>query len=131
MNRVILIGNLARDPDVRTTGSGIAVTTFPLAVNRMYKGQDSKQIADYFTVVTWKQLAEICGKYLVKGNKVAVSGELHTRSYDAKDGTKRYVTEVVAASVEFLTPKGMGAFAPAHVPDASDFQEIDDENLPF
>ena len=124
MNKVILIGNLARDPEVRTTGSGTAVTTFRIAANRKYKAQDGSQLTDYFDIVTWRQLAEICGKYLTKGCKVAVVGELQNRSYSAKDGTKRYVTEVVAESVEFLTPK-------QSAPDVSSFEEIDDNDLPF
>lgn len=131
MNKVILIGNLTKDPDVRTTGSGTSVCTFRIAVSRRFANQQGERMSDFFDVVAWRQLADLCGRYLAKGRKVAVVGELQNRSYDAKDGTKQYVTEVVAESVEFLTPKGTGASAPAHVPDASDFQEIDDENLPF
>lgn len=123
MNKVILIGNLARDPDVRTTGSGTAVTTFSIAVDRKYKAQDGSQLTDFFDIVTWRKLAEICGRYLTKGSKVAVVGELQNRSYSTKDGTKRYVTEVVAESVEFLIPKQA-------TPDVSSFEEVD-EDLPF
>ena len=105
MNKVFMIGNLSKDVDLRTTQSGKAVATLTIAVNRRFKGQDGEKVTDFFTVVAWNQLGEMCGKYLAKGKKVAVSGELQTRTYDAKDGTKRYVTEVVADEVEFLSPK--------------------------
>ena len=101
-------------------------------------------IADFFDVVAWRQLADVCGKYLAKGRKVAVVGELQTRTYDAKDGTKRYVTEIIADDVEFLTPRnqdgGEGGFgggygggrhqAPA-APAADGFADIEDDELPF
>lgn len=105
MNKFIGIGNLTKDVDLRTTQSGKAVATLTIAVNRRFKGQDGEKVTDFFTVVAWNQLGEMCGKYLAKGKKVAVSGELQTRSYDAKDGTKRYVTEIIADEVEFLSPR--------------------------
>ena len=105
MNKVVLIGNLTKDPDVRTTSGGASVTTLSIAVNRRFKDKSGERVTDYFRVVAWNKLADICGKYLVKGNKVSVSGELQTKDYEAKDGTKRYVTEILADEVEFLTPK--------------------------
>ena len=105
MNKVMLIGNLTKDPDVRTTAGGASVTTLSIAVNRRFKDKSGERVTDYFRVVAWNKLADICGKYLVKGNKVSVSGELQTKDYEAKDGTKRYVTEILADEVEFLTPK--------------------------
>lgn len=105
MNKVMLIGNLTKDPDVRTTSGGASVTTLSIAVNRRFKDKSGERVTDYFRVVAWNKLADICGKYLVKGNKVSVSGELQTKDYEAKDGTKRYVTEILADEVEFLTPK--------------------------
>ena len=105
MNKVMLIGNLTKDPDVRTTAGGASVTTISIAVNRRFKDKSGERVTDYFRVVAWNKLADICGKYLVKGNKVSVSGELQTKDYQAKDGTKRYVTEILADEVEFLTPK--------------------------
>ena len=105
MNKVMLIGNLTKDPDVRTTSGGTSVTTLSIAVNRRFKDKSGERVTDYFRVVTWNKLADICGKYLVKGSKVSVSGELQTKDYEAKDGTKRYVTEILADEVEFLTPK--------------------------
>ena len=105
MNKVMLIGNLTKDPDVRTTAGGASVTTISIAVNRRFKDKSGERVTDYFRVVAWNKLADICGKYLVKGSKVSVSGELQTKDYEAKDGTKRYVTEILADEVEFLTPK--------------------------
>ena len=96
MNKVFLIGNLTKDPDVRTTGSGTSVCTFRIAVQRRFANQQGERASDFFDVVAWRQLADLCGRYLAKGRKVAVVGELQNRSYDAKDVTKRYVTEVVA-----------------------------------
>lgn len=105
MNKVILIGNLSKPPELRTTNNGTSVCTFSIAVNRKYKAQDGSQITDFFDIVVWRQLADLCAKWLDKGKKVAVVGELQNHSYEAKDGTKRHVTEVLADSVEFLTPK--------------------------
>ena len=127
MNKVILIGNLTKDPEVRTINNGTYVTTFSIAVNRKYKAQDGSQITDFFDIVAWRQLAELCGKYLEKGRKVGIVGELQTRSYEAKDGTKRYVTEIVASEVEFLTPKG----SVQGTVDAEGFTDVDDQDLPF
>lgn len=127
MNKVILIGNLSKPPELRTTNSGTSVCTFSIAVNRKYKAQDGSQITDFFDIVAWRQLAELCGKYLEKGRKIGIVGELQTRSYESKDGTKRYVTEIVASEVEFLTPKG----SVQGTVDAEGFTDVDDQDLPF
>lgn len=127
MNKVILIGNLTKDPDVRTTNNGTYVTTFDIAVQRQFKGADGQKQTDFIPIVVWRQLAELCGKYLAKGRKVGIIGELQTRSYKAKDGTNRYVTEVVASEVEFLTPKG----SVQGTVDAEGFTDVDDQDLPF
>lgn len=109
MNKAILIGNLTRDPESRTTSSGVAVCTFTIAVNRRFVNQQTGQReADFLSIVTWRQTAENCAKYLAKGRKVGVVGTIQTRSYDAQDGTKRYVTEIVADEVEFLSPAQQG-----------------------
>ncbi len=143
MNKAILIGRLTQDPEVRTTGSGTSVCTFRIAVNRRFPNQAGERVADYFTIVAWRQLGETCGKYLAKGRMVSVIGEIQTRSYDAKDGSKRYITEIVADEVEFLTPKGQdsgsgngGGYERAYerpsAPAAPEgFTEIDDDQLPF
>ncbi|MDD6044215.1 MAG: single-stranded DNA-binding protein [Clostridia bacterium] len=140
MNKAILIGNLTKDPEVRTTPGGATVCTFTIAVNRRYQNQSGERVADFLNIVAWRQLGELCGKYLAKGRKVSVIGEIQTRSYDAKDGTKRYITEIVADEVEFLTPKGQdsgsGSYERAYdrqsAPQAPEgFTEIDDDQLPF
>lgn len=101
MNKVILIGNLAADPEMRNTQSGIAQCTLRLAVQRRFANQQGVREADFFQVVCWRQTAEFCARYLSKGRKIAVEGSLQTRSYDAQDGSKRYVTEIIADNVEF------------------------------
>lgn len=131
MNRVVLTGNLTKPPESRTTRSGVPNCTFTLAVNRRVRSE-GKQQADYIPIVTWRHTAEACAQYLSKGKKVAVVGEIQTRSYEAKDGTKRYVTEVVADEVEFLSPKSEGREAEAPLPEMDWFAEIEDtDDLPF
>lgn len=139
MNKAFLIGNLTKDPELRTTGSGISVCSFTVAVQRRFKDQNGERQADFIPVIVWRGLAENCAKYLAKGRKVAVSGEIQTRSYDAQDGTKRYVTEIVAADVEFLSPNpngqgsggNMDAPSMPPAPDMNSFTAMDDEELPF
>ena len=145
MNKVFLIGNLTKDPDVRTTGGGTSVCTFSIAVDRRFKAQNGEKVTDYFNIVAWRQLADLCGRYLAKGRKVSVVGELQNRSYDAKDGTKRYVTEVVADEVEFLTPRDRDGAGYGGAPSPSEpyrsgesqavapegFTDVDDDDLPF
>ena len=104
MNRTFLTGNLVKDPDLRTTTSGVCVCTFRIAVTRRFKDKSGERVTDYFDIVAWKQLGEMCGRYLAKGRKVAVVGELQTRNYE-KDGVKRYITEIIADEVEFLSPR--------------------------
>ena len=98
MNKVFLLGRLVRDPEIRTTQSGKMVTSFTLAVDRFAGGKET----DFIPVVTWEKLAENCGNSLTKGQRALVEGRLQIRSYDGKDGQKRWVTEIVAQSVEFL-----------------------------
>ena len=145
MNKAILIGNLANDPESRTTASGIAQCTFRLAVNRRYTNQQGVRETDFLPIVCWRQTAELCARYLSKGRKVAVEGSIQNRSYDAQDGTKRYVTEIIADNVEFLGSRDDGArqggfdapaasAAPAPKPQApasSAMTDIDDDELPF
>lgn len=105
MNKIILIGNLTNDPDNRATHSGTTVCSFTIAVNRRFAGADGNKVTDFFRISAWRQLGDICGKYLTKGQKVAVVGELQARTYDAKDGTTKLSLEVSADEVEFLSPK--------------------------
>lgn len=102
MNKVVLIGRLTKDPELRfTPGTGSAVTTLTLAVDR-YNTKTGQREADFIPVVIWGKQAESAANYLSKGSQAAISGRIQTRSYDAKDGTKRYVTEVVADDIQFL-----------------------------
>ena len=109
MNKVYLIGNLTRDPETRTTQSGLTVCSFTLAVNRRTKRQDGTQETDFIGVTAWRQLGENCAKYLAKGKKAAVSGSIQTRTYEAQDGSRRSAFDVVADEVEFLSPVSAGA----------------------
>lgn len=130
MNKAILIGRLAQDPELRTTGSGLSVCKMTLAVTRRHADAQGNRQADFIPVIVWRQLAETCHKYLSKGKQCAVTGEIQTRSYDAQDGSKRYVTEIIASEVEFLTPKN--AQGGSSTPAAEDgFEEVDDDELPF
>lgn len=144
MNKAILIGNLANDPESRTTASGISQCTFRLAVQRRFANAQGVREADFLTIVCWRQTADFCSRYLSKGRKVAVEGSIQTRSYDAQDGTKRYVTEIIADSVEALGSRDEGSrgdYAPAApapaqpprqaAPAAGGFTEVDDDELPF
>ena len=137
MNRATIIGNLTKDPELKTTASGVSVCTFTVAVNRNFG--DRKEV-DFIPVVTWRGLAENCSKFLSKGRKVGVSGRIQTRSYEANSGEKRYVTEIIADDVEFLSPKGEGGVKDAPPPpdeaglfgdEPADFEPLDDEQMPF
>ena len=105
MNRVVLVGRLTRDPELRYTGSNIPVATFSIAVNRNFSNQQGEREADFINIVVWRKQAENVKNYLSQGSQVAIDGRIQTRSYDDKDGQKRYVTEVVADNVEFLGSK--------------------------
>lgn len=107
MNKVILSGNLARNPEIRYTQTGKSVATFALAVTRGWKKAENSQYpsADFFNIVAWDKLAEFCNKYLVKGTRILVEGRLQARSYDAQDGSKRTVTEIIANEIEFAGAK--------------------------
>ena len=100
MNRVILVGNLTKDPELATTNSGVSVCRFTLAVGRRYQNAEGERETDFISIVVWRGQAENCHKYLKKGSKCGVVGTLQTRSYDAQDGTKRLVSEVIAEEVE-------------------------------
>lgn len=121
MNRWTGVGNLTRDPELRKTQDGISVCTFSIGVTR----PRDREKSDFFSVVTWRGLADNCARYLSKGRRVAVSGHLETRSYDDKNGVKRYVTEIMADEVEFLSSVtrdagSMGSMTPADEADVFD-----------
>lgn len=105
MNKLMIIGNVTKDPEMRTTQSGIQVCSFTVAVNRRQNGQNGHPEADFFRVTAWRQLGEICHKYLAKGRKVAVVGQVSVSTYTGNDGQTRANLEVTADDVEFLTPK--------------------------
>ncbi|MCM3702589.1 single-stranded DNA-binding protein [Paenibacillus macerans] len=102
LNRVILIGRLTRDPELRYTPSGVAVTQFTIAVDRPFTSQGGEREADFIPVVTWRQLAETCANYLRKGRLTAVEGRIQVRNYENNEGRRVYVTEVIADNVRFL-----------------------------
>lgn len=146
LNQVILIGRLTRDPELRYTSSkGTPVATFTLAVNRDMPAADGQPAADFVDIVVWNKLGELCAQYLSKGKPVAVVGRLQIRTYDAKDGSKRKVAEVVADKVRFLgggnKPEKAQDQAPQRNIDGDDYLDylrgglpeppIDDEEVPF
>jgi single-strand DNA-binding protein len=135
LNKVMLIGNVGRDPEMRYTANGSAVTTFTVAVNRNYQSQEGerREETDWFEVVTWNKLAELCSQFLQKGRQAYVEGRLHTRSWEGQDGQKRYRTEVIAQTVLFLgSPGGSSNRMMEHfdeVPAAA--ATVDPDDLPF
>lgn len=138
MNKLTIIGNLTRDPELRTTSSGINVCSFTVAVNRRRSAANNQPEADFFRVSAWRQLGENCQRYLAKGRKVCVMGPVSVSSYTANDGSTRFSLDVTADDVEFLSPRGEDAGytpAPTAQPAApmaeKGFEEVDDEDLPF
>lgn len=155
MNKVILVGNLTRDPEQRTTPGGVSVTTFTVAVQRKFKSQDGQYQADFINCVAWRATADFVSRYFSKGSKIGVVGTLQTRNYDDANGVKKYVTEVVVDEAEFVTNKSQNPAAnredqpygepppaaaqqqPAQSADElfadelNDFQPLDDAELPF
>lgn len=130
MNKVFLIGNLTKDPELATTNSGISVCRFTIAVTRRFQNSEGEREADFLNVVVWRGLADNCGKFLTKGSKCAVFGNIQTRSYESTDGTKRYVTEIVAEDVEFLATRGSQENGGVKK-EVSQLQPVDDDTLPF
>ena len=112
MNKVVLIGRLTRDPELRYTSSNIPSATFSLAVNRPFQNQNSVREADFINIVMWRKQAETAKKYLTKGSLISIEGRIQTRDYDGVDGKKVYVTEVVADNFEFLETKGQKTSTP-------------------
>ena len=105
MNKVFLIGNLTRDPELTETASGVAVCHFAIAVNRNYSSQDGERQTDYFNCTAWRGLAESVARYAKKGKKVAVSGSIQIRNYEDNQGAKRTAVDIIAQDVEFLSPR--------------------------
>lgn len=144
MNKLTIIGNLTRDPELRTVGSGISVCDFTVAVNRRNRSQNAngQPETDFFRVTAWRQLGETCARYLAKGRKVCVMGPVSARTYQANDGSTRVSLEVTADDVEFLTSRAeseaMGGYAPAAsapapspMAQSSGFTAVETDELPF
>ncbi len=146
MNKAIIIGNLTRDPDLRTTSNGKNACSFTVAVNRPFTNAQGVREADYIPVVVWGDRAASCAQYLHKGSKAAVEGNIQTRNYENKDGQKVYVTEIIAQQVEFLTPRseqGLAHSAPpinapaqerpqqTRMDTQTGFAETETDDLPF
>ncbi len=108
MNKVFLIGNLTRDPELTETAGGVSVCHFSIAVNRSYTSSDGERQTDFFNVTAWRGLADTIARYTKKGNKVAVSGSIQIRNYDDNQGVRRTAVDVIAQDVEFLTNKNAG-----------------------
>ena len=140
MNKLIIIGNLTRDPETRTTSSGISVCDFTVAVNRRTSRANAggQPEADFFRVSAWRQLGENCQRFLAKGRKVCVTGPVTVRTYQANDGTTRASLEVTADDVEFLSSRNddvAGGYAapsaPAPMAQNSGFTSVETDELPF
>lgn len=134
LNRVILIGRLTRDPELRYTPSGVAVSQFTLAVDRPFTNQQGEREADFINIVTWRRLAETCANYLSKGRLAAVEGRIQVRNYENNEGRRVYVTEIVADNVRFLEPPS-GTSGQSRPPEsrANDYapDSYDDNRDPF
>jgi len=146
INRVVLVGRLTKDPELRHTSNDIAVATFTLAVNRNFTTKDGEREADFIPCVVWRKQAENVNQYLGKGSLVGVDGRIQTRSYEASDGTRRYITEVICDNVRFLETRSSQDNQPSFTreeDDSNQFKEkedpffassnieIDDDDLPF
>jgi len=142
MNKIYLIGNLTRDPELAATTSGSTVCKFGLAVNRRFINQSGEREVDFFNIVAWNKLGETCQKFLRKGRKAAICGRIETRTYE-QDGVKKFAFDVIADDVEFLSPAeggvpGSGEYEPS-IPSApapvkkktAELTPLEDENLPF
>ena len=136
LNRVLIIGNLGRDPEVRFTPSGKAVGRFPVATSDVWtdtEGQRQER-TEWHNVVVWGKQAETCGQFLAKGRQVYVEGAVRTRQYDDKEGNRRYITEIIAQRVQFLGGRGGGDSAPRGTPEeppAAQAASAEDDDIPF
>ena len=133
VNKVILVGNLGKDPEVRFTPNGRALAKVPVATSERWTDQDGnkQERTEWHNVVVWGKQAETCGQYLAKGRQVFVEGSIRTRQYDDKDGNKRYITEIVARDVRFLGGGGRGAAETGGVPTGEDASGPPEDDIPF
>ncbi|MGC8227542.1 single-stranded DNA-binding protein [Pseudobacillus badius] len=121
MNRVVLVGRLTKDPDLRYTPNGVAVSTFTLAVNRTFTNQQGERETDFINCVVWRRAAENVANFLKKGSLAGVDGRIQTRNYEGQDGKRVYVTEVLAESVQFLEPRSAAAGAGERSPENNSY----------
>lgn len=132
MNKVILIGNLTKDPELSETSSGVSYCKFSIAVNRPFANSDGERETDFFNITTWRGQAETCAKYLTKGKKVCVVGSLQNREYTDKNGVKRTATDVIASEIEFLSPRQEdGGKTVQKAEERPQLEEYNDDDLPF
>ncbi len=139
INKVILIGRLGSDPEVRYTPSGVAVANFNIATSEEWKDKDSgekKERTEWHRIVAWRRLGEICGEYLSKGKQVYIEGRLQTRDWEDRDGNKRYTTEIVASDVQFLGARDSSESARPRSTTSTDYQGVPaqgpaDDDIPF
>lgn len=137
INKAILVGRLGSDPEVRYTPSGVAVANFSIATSDEWKDKDTgekKERTEWHRIVAWRRLGEICGEYLAKGRQVYVEGRIQTRSWEDKDGNKRYTTEIVATDIQFLGGRDSSDTARPQVSTTKDFQGVpgpEDDDIPF
>ncbi len=137
INKVILVGNVGKDPEVRHLDSGVAVTTFPLATSETYRNKEGQKVTntEWHNIVLWRGLAEIAEKYVKKGNPLYIEGKIRTRSWDDKDGNKRYTTEIVADNMQMLGSKQSQEEAATSTPESSNGIDIgnipEEDDLPF
>ena len=129
MNKIQIIGRLTADPELKSTGSGVQVCSFTVAVNRRFNREET----DFFPVTVWRDAAVNCNKFLAKGSQVGVCGSLQIRRYDDKDGIKRTAIDLVADEVEFLSARNEGGQAPSNKPETkvSELDEVEDDDMPF
>ena len=141
MNKITLIGNLTRDPELSQLPSGVSVCKFGIAVNRNFTNANGERETDFFNITAWRGLGENCAKYLAKGRKVCVVGDVQIRNYEDKDGNKRTAVDVVAEDIEFLSarsddadagaPRVQQAAAPRAKKQVSELTPVENEDLPF
>lgn len=132
MNKVILIGNLTKDPELSETSSGVKFCKFGIAVNRPFANSDGEREVDFFNITTWRGQAETCARYLKKGKKVCIVGSLQNREYTDKNNVKRTVTDVIASEIEFLSARSEDDERPAEkAGEAPKLEPCDDADLPF
>ncbi len=140
MNKVYLIGNLTRDPELTTTPTGVSVCRLSIAVGRRFTNAEGSRETDFFNITAWRGTAENCNKFLKKGNKIAVSGSIQTRTYERQDGTKGFAVDIVADEIEFLSSKndnsgmsegGMNLGGASSEEAVADLQPVSDDDLPF